>query len=313
MGNRICGIYRIRNLVSGRFYIGSSEDIYRRFDVHRRNLRKGKHTNMALQASWTKHGEDAFRFDILHRVTPEELREVERNILVAVLSHPMCCNMHDETYVFPRTGRVHSNEAKAKISAKVQAAIAEGRGGKFIPSEETRAKMSESLKGNQNAKGHVRTQEHRRKLSEAVKGNQNFLGKTHSEESRQKLGRAVVAVEPNGTERRYATITELRTAMNMTPPTVHRALESGDHLTKGRYAGWSFYYADAERPAKEVIPTEYTDMPRTRTEAKRIGAKKYFTGEPCTHGHVAPRYTKGQCVVCAAEEQRRRDKNKLIS
>lgn len=312
MVDRVCGIYRIRNVVSGRFYIGSSEDIYRRFEAHRRRLRKGNHTNVGLQASWTKHGEDVFKFEILQRVPPEELRTVERNMLVPLLNHPMCCNMHDETYVFPRTGRVHSEEAKAKISAKVQAALAEGRGGKFIPSEETRARMSESLKGNQNAKGHVRTEEHRRKLSEAVKGNQNWLGRTHSAESRLKMGRAVVAVSPDGVEHTYGTITRLREALDLTPTTVHRALESGGRLVKGRYAGWSFYYGGGERPTKEVVPAEYADLPRTRTEAKRMGAKKYFTGVPCIHGHVAPRYTKGECVVCAADEQRRRGKNKLL-
>lgn len=241
MANRICGIYRIRNVVSGRFYIGSSEDIYRRFEAHRQKLRKGNHTNVGLQASWSKHGEDIFKFDVLQRVPLEELRTVERNMLVPLLSHPLCCNMHDETYVFPRTGRRHSEETKDKISAKVQAALAAGRGGKFIPSEETRAKMSTSLQGNQNAKGHVRTEEHRQKLSEATKGNQNWLGKAHTEESRLKMGTAVAAVSPEGVKHVYGTITLLRAGMGLTPPTVHRALESGAPLAKGKYKGWLFH------------------------------------------------------------------------
>ena len=41
-----------------------------------------------------------------------------------------------------------------------------------------------------------------------------------------------------------------------------------------------------------------TNLPKTRQEAKAIGAKYYFTGEPCKHGHVAPRKTKGACVEC---------------
>jgi 5-methylcytosine-specific restriction endonuclease McrA len=41
-----------------------------------------------------------------------------------------------------------------------------------------------------------------------------------------------------------------------------------------------------------------TNLPKTRQEAKAIGAKYYFTGEPCKHGHVAPRKTKGTCVEC---------------
>jgi 5-methylcytosine-specific restriction endonuclease McrA len=40
------------------------------------------------------------------------------------------------------------------------------------------------------------------------------------------------------------------------------------------------------------------NLPKTRAEAKAAGAKYYFTGEPCKHGHIAPRKTKGSCVEC---------------
>jgi len=43
-------------------------------------------------------------------------------------------------------------------------------------------------------------------------------------------------------------------------------------------------------------------LPRTRTEAKAAGATHYFTGEPCKHGHIAPRKTKGACVECLKVE-----------
>jgi hypothetical protein len=39
-------------------------------------------------------------------------------------------------------------------------------------------------------------------------------------------------------------------------------------------------------------------LPKSRAEAKAMGAKYYFTGEPCKHGHVAARKTKGSCVEC---------------
>jgi hypothetical protein len=41
-----------------------------------------------------------------------------------------------------------------------------------------------------------------------------------------------------------------------------------------------------------------TNLPKTRAEAKALGAAYYFTGEPCKHGHTAPRKTKGACVEC---------------
>ncbi len=44
------------------------------------------------------------------------------------------------------------------------------------------------------------------------------------------------------------------------------------------------------------------NLPKTRAEAKATGATHYFTGEPCKHGHIAPRKTKGACVECLKVE-----------
>ena len=47
------------------------------------------------------------------------------------------------------------------------------------------------------------------------------------------------------------------------------------------------------------------NLPKTRAEAKAQGAAYYFTGEPCKHGHIAPRKTKGACVECLKLEWQR--------
>ena len=44
------------------------------------------------------------------------------------------------------------------------------------------------------------------------------------------------------------------------------------------------------------------EYPKTRKEAKETGAKYYFTGEPCSRGHIALRKTKGCCVECMKED-----------
>ncbi len=44
------------------------------------------------------------------------------------------------------------------------------------------------------------------------------------------------------------------------------------------------------------------NLPASRAEAKATGAKYYFTGEPCKHGHIAPRKTKGSCIECLKNE-----------
>ena len=44
------------------------------------------------------------------------------------------------------------------------------------------------------------------------------------------------------------------------------------------------------------------NYPKTRAEAKETGATHYFTGAPCTRGHIALRKTKGVCVECMKED-----------
>jgi 5-methylcytosine-specific restriction endonuclease McrA len=44
------------------------------------------------------------------------------------------------------------------------------------------------------------------------------------------------------------------------------------------------------------------DHPKTRKEAQALGAKFYFTGEPCVRGHIALRKTKGSCLECVKED-----------
>lgn len=44
------------------------------------------------------------------------------------------------------------------------------------------------------------------------------------------------------------------------------------------------------------------NLPKTRKEAQALGATHYFTGEPCKHGHIAPRKTKGACIECLKVE-----------
>lgn len=42
------------------------------------------------------------------------------------------------------------------------------------------------------------------------------------------------------------------------------------------------------------------DIPTNQHEAKRLGSTRYYTGEPCVHGHDAPRYTTSRrCIVCS--------------
>ena len=56
--------------------------------------------------------------------------------------------------------------------------------------EETRRKMSQAMRGNQNARGYKRPREEKKAISQRMKGNQNFKGRRHSEEAKRKLSLA---------------------------------------------------------------------------------------------------------------------------
>jgi hypothetical protein len=52
------------------------------------------------------------------------------------------------------------------------------------------------------------------------------------------------------------------------------------------------------------------NLPKTRAEAKAAGATHYFTGEPCKHGHIALRKTKGACIDCIKAEWQQAAENR---
>ena len=74
------GIYKITNLKNGKFYIGSSKDIERRWWEHTNELDKNIHINKKLQNAWNFYGKDNFKFEII-----EELKN-ERAAVIKPLS-----------------------------------------------------------------------------------------------------------------------------------------------------------------------------------------------------------------------------------
>ncbi len=65
------GVYAIRNLVTGRVLVASSNDVQGALNRHRFELRQGGHRNRLLSQDWSRHGEASFAFDILGMVEPE--------------------------------------------------------------------------------------------------------------------------------------------------------------------------------------------------------------------------------------------------
>jgi len=80
-------IYEIRNIENGKRYIGQTkkEIPEHRWLGHRWCLRNDVHSNLHLQASWNKYGEDAWQFNVLVEAgTLDELNKSETYYIVEV-------------------------------------------------------------------------------------------------------------------------------------------------------------------------------------------------------------------------------------
>lgn len=66
-------IYKIENLVNGKFYIGSTIRESRvRMNEHFSRLKRGEHCNKILQRSYNKYGRDNFKFSIIRKFIFEQ-------------------------------------------------------------------------------------------------------------------------------------------------------------------------------------------------------------------------------------------------
>lgn len=67
------GIYKIKNLLNGKLYIGQSVDIESRWRIHVVELKNNCHHNARLQNAWNKYGEENFDFSIIEECKSDQL------------------------------------------------------------------------------------------------------------------------------------------------------------------------------------------------------------------------------------------------
>lgn len=76
------GVYQIRNLVTGKVYIGSTTESFdKRFKHHKFCLNANKHKNSYLQNAWNKYTQDNFIFEILEILDKSDCLNVEQKYL----------------------------------------------------------------------------------------------------------------------------------------------------------------------------------------------------------------------------------------
>jgi group I intron endonuclease len=338
-------IYKIVNTANGKFYVGSTTNTKERFRTHRSRLRRGKHHAKHLQAAWNKYGEQTFVFHVIEKIPEgESLQAAEDRWLAEHVGKEYCYNKSrysdtpmrgiakedhpsfgrpkteeerqaisatlKEFYAkditnHPRFGKTHSEETKARIKAKKLENPQRYWLGKER-SEETKTKVGDTQRGKPKAP-RVISPEGMAKIRAAAEAGHysHWRGRKHTDESKMKMGKQMVALLPDGSTREFVTLHAASQELGVFLPTIIRACKSGKPIKSGLLEGWILSYKGQENKPPEV-PPEYAHLPRTRAQAKAQGAAQYFTGYPCDRGHIGPRATKGTCILCRREDDKKK-------
>ena len=79
--NKIIGIYKITNTITGDFYIGSSKNVKERWAAHKCKSSWKRFPNNPMYLDMKKYGTDKFVFEILEEAEVEKLKEKEQEFI----------------------------------------------------------------------------------------------------------------------------------------------------------------------------------------------------------------------------------------
>ena len=177
------GIYSITNKLTGKTYIGQSNDIDYRFKRHKDVVLKNKkqycyHVHNAMR----KYGVDNFEFKVLVLVEGKEMLDLLEARIIAGFNTLAPKGYNLDT---GGTNRKYSNYKKKKMSKRVPW----NKGMKFELAEDVKKMRSENMiKQNKLRAGEKRTEEQKRAHSEKMKGRAAWnKGMPLSEEQKAKL------------------------------------------------------------------------------------------------------------------------------
>jgi group I intron endonuclease len=158
------GIYRIVNKVNGKFYIGSSVDITKRWYSHLSHLQRNIHANTHLQHAFNKYGRNNIELNIIFLTTNvDEMLNEEQRLIDENIGKDICYNMNGGVTDLtgsknPFYGKHHSGETKQKLSDGQKQKYSNGwtpRDGK-LHSEESKEKMKKKKIGKYDGELHPR-------------------------------------------------------------------------------------------------------------------------------------------------------------
>ena len=138
------GIYRIRNLVNGKCYYGSSKEIEKRLSRHEKELKNNIHINCILQRAWDKYGKDNFLFEIVEECDINALLKTEQKYL----------NLQPEYNIGIKSSggdNLTKNPNRENIVKKIRQSVKKRYG--LMSEDEKKEKYSKPMETNPNWKG----------------------------------------------------------------------------------------------------------------------------------------------------------------
>lgn len=178
------GIYTIVHVVSGRAYVGSSNNVEYRWYQHRWHLNRGEHTNKRLQRAWLKYGPDAFVWTVVEPCDVAVLIEREQAHLDRLQPRVYNVGTRVEAVTY---GRPVPDSVRQKLSASHKArTLSVEHVAALTAANKRRAgwKHSDAVKETCSLtnRGRVRSVAHREAIRKAQMGNTHRLGMRHSPE-----------------------------------------------------------------------------------------------------------------------------------
>jgi group I intron endonuclease len=181
------GIYKIRNKLNGKFYIGSSVDISRRFSHHQLDLSKNKHDNPHLQNAWNKYGGENFEFEIVRLCSKINLLSEEQKDLDSSVGTAECYNIRENAKCPVAPGSKRPRWVVEKISSAQK--------GKPRWTEEQKRQMSIDRKGRKHSPETISKFLNRKSSYENIKKAQSFnVGRVYSDEHKRNISLGKIKV-----------------------------------------------------------------------------------------------------------------------
>ena len=190
------GIYMILNIDSGKFYIGSSNNLPKRKREHFWALSENVHNNSYLQNAYNKHGAGSFRFSVVEDITDEGCLLVREQYYIdslKVCDRAIGYNINEYATGGGLKGENNPNYGKPMTSKQKEKIRASLMGHKHT--EETKRKISERRKNKYGGSNHYlygKTLSEERKRQHSVRMKGLMVGANNPS------ARAVVQLSPNG-------------------------------------------------------------------------------------------------------------------